>query len=77
MLVDRGGALEGAWRDPRRPGALSASGFIDQVERTPDGLTLRFAAVVASLHANADGRLSGEIAEEGRTTSVSLRRRAR
>lgn len=76
-LVDRGGALEGAWRDPRRPGALSASGFIDQLDRTPDGLTLRFAAVVASLHVNAEGRLSGEIAEGGRTTSVRLDRRTR
>ena len=76
-LVDRGGALEGAWRDPRRPGALNASGFIDRLERTPDGLTLRFAAVVASLRGNAEGELSGEITEDGRSTAVSLRRRTR
>lgn len=74
-LVDRGGALEGAWRDPRRAGALSASGFIDGLERTASGLTLRFAAVVATLHAGADGGFSGELAEDGRNTRVSLRRR--
>lgn len=76
-LVDRGGALEGAWRDPRRPGALNASGFVDQLERTPHGVILRFAAVVASLRANVQGQLSGEIIEDGRSTAVSLRRRAR
>jgi hypothetical protein len=76
-LVDRGGVLEGAWRDSRRPGALNASGFIDQLERTPGGVILRFAAVVAHLRANTDGRLSGEIAEDGRTTAVSLSRRTR
>ena len=34
QLSDRGnGAVEGAWRDLRKPGALSASGFVDQIER--------------------------------------------
>lgn len=75
QLIDRNGAVEGAWRDPRRPGALDASGFIDQVERAGDDLTVRFASgVVAVLHA-ADGRWSGELSEGGRTQSVNLRRR--
>ena len=78
-IADHGGVLEGAWRDPRRPGALDASGFIDQAERTSDGLMLRFAsgAVIADLHGGADGRLTGELREGGRTTAVGLRRRER
>eukprot|EP01035_Chromulina_nebulosa_P006319 gene6319-8535_t len=40
QLADQNGVVEGAWRDPRRPGALEASGYVDQVERTPGGLTL-------------------------------------
>ena len=78
-LADHDGVLEGAWRDPRRPGALDASGFIDQAERTSDGLLLRFAAgaAVATLHGGADGRLTGELRENSRTTAVGLRRRDR
>lgn len=75
QLADHDGVLEGAWRDPRRPGALNASGFIDQLERTPDGLVLRFAAVVARLHGSSDGRLAGALVEDGRTTAISLSRR--
>ena len=75
QLVDRNGAVEGAWRDVRRVGALDASGFIDQVERTDGAMTLRIGALVVVLHANADGRWVGEITEAGRTQAVSLRRR--
>lgn len=75
QLIDRNGAVEGAWRDPRRAGALNASGFVDQAEHAGDDLTLRFASgAVAVLHA-ADGRWSGELSEGGATQSVSLRRR--
>ena len=74
QLTDRNGAVEGAWRDPRRPGALDASGFIDQVQRAGDDLTVRIGAVTMTLHA-ADGRWSGELSERGRTELVSLRRR--
>ncbi len=75
QLIDRNGAVEGAWRDLRRPGALDASGFIDQVERAGGELTVRFAGgAVAILHAD-DGRWSGELSEGGRAESVTLRRR--
>lgn len=75
QLVDRNGAVEGAWRDVRRVGALDASGFIDQVERADGAMTLRIGALVVVLRANADGRWVGEITEAGRTQAVSLRRR--
>ena len=75
QLIDRNGAVEGAWRDPRRPGALNASGLIDQADRTGDDLTVRFAGgAVAVLHA-VDGRWTGELSEGGRKESVRLRRR--
>ena len=38
QLTDRAGVVDGAWRDLRRPGALDASGFFDQVERSEAGL---------------------------------------
>lgn len=75
QLLDRNGVVEGAWRDPRRPGALEASGFLDQVERRADGMTLRIGQRVVTLKLDADGRLSGEITEAGRTEAVTLRRR--
>jgi hypothetical protein len=75
QLTDRGGAVEGAWRDLRRAGALDASGFIDQVERAGADVTLRFAGGVSLvLHAAADGRWSGELSEGGKTESVRLQR---
>jgi hypothetical protein len=75
QLVDRAGALQGAWRDLRKPGALDASGFIDQAERVGSDVTLRFGPMVAVLQSSADGRWSGELTEGGRTQAVSLRRR--
>ena len=76
QLVDRNGAVEGAWRDLRRKGALDASGFIDQVERVGGDVTFRFAAgaKVAVLRAGDDGRWTGELIEAGRSRAVSLRR---
>ena len=75
QLIDRNGAVEGAWRDLRRPGALNASGFIDATERTGDDLTLRFAGgAVAVLH-GADGRWTGELTEASEKRAVTLRRR--
>lgn len=75
QLIDRNGAVEGAWRDLRRPGALDASGFIDGAERAGDELTLRFAGgAVAVLH-GADGRWTGELTEAGGKHAVTLRRR--
>lgn len=74
QFTDRNGRLEGAWRDPARPGALEASGFIDQAERTEEGATLRFGARAVALHSDSQGRWTGELTEDGRTTSVALRR---
>lgn len=75
QMVDRNGTLEGAWRDPRRPGALNASGFIDQAERTVDGFRVRFGQeVVTATVRVVDGRWSGDLAEQGQTHPVSLRR---
>jgi hypothetical protein len=75
QFTDRGGLVDGAWRDPRRPGALEGSGFLDQVERRPDGLTLRMAGRVVALTLDPDGRLAGELNEGARTQAVILRRR--
>ncbi|WP_293678736.1 hypothetical protein [uncultured Phenylobacterium sp.] len=74
QLTDRNGSVEGAWRDPRRPGALDASGFIDQVERVGDALTVRFAGGAVAVLRAAEGRWSGELSERGRMEAVSLSR---
>lgn len=76
QLADRNGVVEGAWRDPRRPGALEASGFIEQVERTASGLTFRISDQIIALKVDADGRLAGELTRAGGTEAVTLRRRA-
>lgn len=56
QLADRNGAVEGAWRDPRRAGALDATGFFEIVERTGAGLTFRLTdEIVAELHPEGAG----------------------
>jgi hypothetical protein len=81
QLVDRPDRLEGAWRDLRRKGALGASGLVDDIQRSGQELTLRFAgdgdaaaAVTAVLHGTDDGRWSGELTEGGKRRAVVLRR---
>jgi hypothetical protein len=76
QLIDRGGWVDGAWRDVRRPGAPDGSGFIEGIQRTATGdLTFRFAAgIVAVLHPS-NGRWSGQLTEAGRTETVTLKRR--
>jgi len=76
QLADRNGVVEGAWRDPRRPGALEGSGFIEQMERTAGGLNFRISDQIIALKVDADGRLAGELTRAGRTEAVTLRRRA-
>eukprot|EP01041_Mallomonas_annulata_P025082 gene25082-46035_t len=61
QLADRNGVVEGAWRDPTRPGALEASGYVDQIERASDGLTLRFGDQTVVLRFDAPGRFNGEL----------------
>ncbi|MFN3583467.1 hypothetical protein [Phenylobacterium sp.] len=76
QLVDRGtGAVEGAWRDLRRPGALDASGFVDAVEQLGGEVVLRFdGGRVATLRSGGDGRWSGELDEAGARRAVTLAR---
>ena len=76
QLADRNGVVEGAWRDPRRPGALEGSGFIEQVERTASSLTFRISDQIIALKADAEGRWAGELTRAGGTEAVTLRRRA-
>lgn len=78
QLVDRGtGAVEGAWRDLRRPGALDASGFVDTVEQLGGEVVLRFdGSRIATLRSGGDGRWAGELAEpDGGRRAVSLSRK--
>lgn len=75
QLVDRGGAVEGAWRDLRRAGALDASGFFEAVERAGADVTFHFSeTTVAVVHAEGV-RWAGQFTEAGRTEAVSLTRR--
>jgi hypothetical protein len=77
---DNHGRLEAAWRDLRRSkGALDSSGFVQGVERDGGRLTLRFSPAdgvrdVATLAAQADGRWTGELDENGRKRAVTLRK---
>ena len=82
QLVDKGqGTLEGAWRDPRRTGAVDASGFIDEIQIVGGRLTLRFKprrnsaeTVEATLEAGASGQWSGEVTDHGDRRSATLSR---
>lgn len=75
-LADRNGAVEGAWRDLRRSGALDASGFFEIVERTGGGLTFRFAEGTVAVLRPEGGRWAGQLTEGGHSEAVSLTRRA-
>lgn len=73
---DHDGRLEAVWRDLRRPGALDASGVVDQVTVTGEALTLAFSTRpgvrdVLSLRRVAGG-WSGELTEAERTLAVRL-----
>lgn len=80
QLVDKNqGAVEGAWRDPRRKGAADASGFIESIQRIGSELTVRFRPrpgddpVQMSLHPAGDG-WTGELVERGERRVVSVKR---
>jgi hypothetical protein len=75
QLTDKRDHLEGAWRDLRRPGDPAASGFLDEVRRSPAGLSLRFTPqgqgpVTVALGPN----LRGQAEQDGRRRAVALRR---
>jgi hypothetical protein len=80
QLVDKNqGAVEGAWRDPRRKGAADASGFIDSIQRSGGELMVRFQPrpgddpVQLSLRPSGDG-WAGELVERGERKAVTVRR---
>ena len=75
QLTDRAGLVDGAWRDLRRAGALDASGFFDQVERSEGGLRFWIGERVVALRADGEGRWTGELTEGGTSLPVALRRR--
>jgi hypothetical protein len=81
-FADAHGRLEAAWRDLRRPpGALDASGVVEQAQRDGDRLTLRFAPLAgvrdtAVLRAAAGGTWTGELDENGRKRAVTLTKSA-
>jgi hypothetical protein len=75
QLTDRRDHVEGAWRDLRRPGDPAASGFLDQIQRSSSGLSLRFtpqgqAPITVALGPN----LRGQAEQDGRRFPVALRR---
>lgn len=80
QLVDKPDRLEGVWRDLRRKGSIHASGLVDDIQRQGQALTLRFVArpggtaTVATLHAGADGRWTGDLEDAGQRLSVALRK---
>jgi hypothetical protein len=83
QLVDRPGgqgAVEGVWRDLRRPSTPGDIGLIDQIARSPTALTITLAAtpgqptVMISLHPDPTGMWSGELREGAAMTQVRLRR---
>lgn len=80
LLVDNGSALEGAWRDPRRRGAVDSSGFLNDIQRAGSGVTLNFYSApgagltTVTLTPTPDGSWTGEIEENGRRRNVTLRR---
>jgi hypothetical protein len=75
QLVDRGGYVDGAWRDLRRMGALDGSGFIEGDRAGGGDVTIRFAEGIVAVLRAADGRWTGQLTEGGRTEAVTLARR--
>ncbi|MDZ4371918.1 MAG: hypothetical protein U1C74_10895 [Phenylobacterium sp.] len=76
QLVDRDGWIDGAWRDPQRPGAPEASGLIADVPRGGE-MTLRFADGVVAVLRPAGDHWTGRLTEAGRSQAVTLTRRPR
>jgi hypothetical protein len=74
QLADKDGVLEGAWRDPRRPGALEGSGYLDVADRSDGSLVLSFTGAFAVLRL-VDGRWTGTLSEGERTERVTLVRK--
>ncbi|MGR4862905.1 hypothetical protein [Caulobacter sp. LARHSG274] len=70
---------EGAWRDPRRNGAVGATGLIDAIDRAGEGFQARFSpragqSAVLSLSPRGDGTWTGRLSDGGVETAVVARR---
>jgi hypothetical protein len=79
QIVDRRDRLEAVWRDVRRAGSLSASGLVDDIRRTDDGVTLRFTdgaaqPSVVTLRQAGGGRWAGRMVRGDDVFAVTLRR---
>jgi hypothetical protein len=82
QIVDKVGGydgLEGAWRDPRRTGAVGSTGLIDFVDRSSDGFLTRFTPrpgklATLDLRPRGDGAWTGKLNENGVETPVTARR---
>ena len=72
--------IEGAWRDPRRAGAVGGSGFLASVRRDGAGLTVQFAdrdpahLQIVTLHPLANGDWAGALEGEAASRPVTMRR---
>jgi len=72
-------ALEGAWRDVRRVGAVGSTGLIDFVDRSSGDFLTRFSPrpgqlATLALRPAADGGWSGRLNENGVEIAVTARR---
>ena len=74
------GNLVGAWRDLRRGGGADGSGYLSMIERTADGIYVRFTEpgqgvdTVLQLRPTADAGWGGELTEAGVVRSVVMKR---
>jgi hypothetical protein len=78
QFSDRQGVAQGAWRDLRQGRDPNGSGLVDQVQRTPKGLLLRFTPPgqdVVTVNLRRD--LTGELVQGRRHKHVVLRKVAR
>jgi len=73
-------AIEGAWRDLRRPGAVGALGLLQSVTHIADSVEIRFyeadpsTPTVIRLRAEAGGGWSGDLVETGASRPVVMKR---
>lgn len=81
QFIDSGaGTLDGAWSDPRRPGALTGSGYLRSASRTGGRLVLSLEApphrgpVQLQLQSEGPGQWSGTLTEDGVEVAVRMQR---
>ena len=76
--ADAAPSIEGAWRDPNRTGATDSSGFLDQVDRRGDALSIRFYArdgdppILITLRPSTGGQWRGELSEDDEDLKVVM-----